>query len=66
MRLPGDDDLGYVRHQLDDLNLARVMGLMTVEDELRYEELCDQERCLLMLFQNRIVTARHTVGVGSF
>ncbi len=64
MRLPGDDDLGYVRHQLDDLNLARDTGLMTVGDERRYEELCAQERYRLMLPQNRIVTVRRMVGVG--
>ncbi len=47
MNLPGDDDLGFVRRQLDDLSLARAMGMTSPEDELRYQELCHQEMVLL-------------------
>jgi len=61
MTLSGDNDLGFVRHQLDDLNLARCMGAMSDEDERRYQELCDLERCLLKLPQNRRMMAGHEV-----
>ena len=47
MELPGDEDLNYVRRQLDDLSVARAMGVMTDDDRARYEYLCDQERQLL-------------------
>jgi hypothetical protein len=47
MRRPGDNDLGFVRHQLDDLDLSRALGALTDSDRIRYTELCEQERLLL-------------------
>ncbi|HVC71263.1 MAG TPA: hypothetical protein VNC61_13485 [Acidimicrobiales bacterium] len=46
-------DLAYVRRQLDELSLVRVMGMMTDRDKICYEELCDHERILLHLVPNR-------------
>jgi len=65
MTLSRDNDLGFVRHQLDDLNLARSMDVMSDEDERRYQELCDQERRPLKLPQNRMMMSGHEVWAMS-
>jgi hypothetical protein len=49
MTLPGDDDLDFVRRQLDDLSLSRAMGTMTDSDRIRYLFLCEREQLLLGL-----------------
>jgi hypothetical protein len=40
-------DLGFIRHQLDDLAELRVEGGWRGTDELHYQELCREERVLL-------------------
>jgi hypothetical protein len=40
-------DLGFIRHQLDDLAELRVEGGWCRTDELHYQELCREERILL-------------------
>jgi len=40
-------DLGFIRHQLDDLAELRVEGSWCSTDELHYQELCREERVLL-------------------
>ena len=40
-------DLGFIRHQLDDLAELRVEGDWCRTDELHYQALCREERILL-------------------
>jgi hypothetical protein len=40
-------DLGFIRHQLDDLAELRAEGGWCRTDELHYQELCREERILL-------------------
>ena len=42
-----DDDLGFVRHQLDDLAYWRATCGLQPKDLLRYQELCAKEKTLL-------------------
>jgi len=42
-----DDDLGFVRHQLDDLAYWRATCGLRPTDVLRYQELCEKEKTLL-------------------
>jgi hypothetical protein len=42
-----EDDLEFVRRQLDDLALIRVMGEFRPQDDLRYQSLCQKEQSLL-------------------
>lgn len=43
----GTKELKWVRHQLDALNLQRLEGRLSVEDENLYRTLCREERVLL-------------------
>jgi hypothetical protein len=47
MELPGDDDLDYVRRQLNDLSIVRAMCVATEHDNIRYADLCAKELVLL-------------------
>ena len=49
MEVSPDEDLDYVRRQLNDLSLARAMCMATEQDNRRYKELCAQELRLLVL-----------------
>ena len=42
-----EEDLGFVRHELDVLGCMRSSGGLTSEDEIRYRSLCEKERALL-------------------
>lgn len=46
-RVVGTKELKWVRHQLDALNLQRLEGRLSVEDENLYRTLCREERALL-------------------
>jgi len=50
------DDLGFVRHQLDELALVRVMGQFRPVDEIRYRNLCQKEQLLLARTQGDSVS----------
>ena len=43
----GDEDLGFVRHQLDALAYARAVGGLRPRDEIEYDRLCERERAML-------------------
>jgi hypothetical protein len=42
-----EDDLEFVRRQLDDLGLVRAMGQSRPVDDIRYQSLCHKEHTLL-------------------
>jgi hypothetical protein len=42
-----EDDLEFVRRQLDDLALIRAMGQFRPVDDVRYRTLCSKEQFLL-------------------
>jgi hypothetical protein len=42
-----DDDLGFVRHQLDDLACWRATRGLRPKDVVRYQEPCEKEKTLL-------------------
>jgi hypothetical protein len=44
-----DTDLDFVRYQLDRLAGVRSLSSLNRESELRYRELCDMERTILVL-----------------
>lgn len=43
----GEEDLGFIRHQLDALAYARAVGGLRPRDEFEYERLCGRERAML-------------------
>jgi len=42
-----EEDLVYVRRELDAISFARFTGAMAPGDDVRYSELCDEELALL-------------------
>jgi hypothetical protein len=43
-----EDDIEFVRRQLDDLALVRAMGQFRPADDVRYRGLCQKEQELLL------------------
>jgi hypothetical protein len=42
-----EEDLGFIRHQLDALAYARAVSGLRPKDELEYQRLCQRERTIL-------------------
>jgi hypothetical protein len=59
----GNQELKFVRHQLDSLNLQRLDGPLSVDDEHRYRSLCRQERVLLEAMET-IAIGDHTLTLS--